>query len=186
MNDDLVLRKLLTCALGFLAMFLFGCASTAVRPATGDISFTLRWEGTADLDLHVEDPMGRLTSALAAYSPPDDRAVPARLVDGELVVDPDDAQQGVLDIDCNAGPDRICEHPIENVFWPTGSAPSGTYEIWVRLFQLLRDGSQVEFEIEVRQGKRVVRTFVGTVDDERRDSDRFRYRHLLATAATSH
>jgi len=36
---------------------LNGCATT--RPGTGDISFRLLWDGTADLDLHAEDPHGR-------------------------------------------------------------------------------------------------------------------------------
>lgn len=158
-----------------LALLLVGCASAPPRPGTGDLSFTLRWDGTADLDLHVEDPLGRRTSALSAYSPPEEDVLPADLKDGELLVSSETSQSGILDIDCNAAPDRLCERPLENVFWPSGTAPLGDYELWVLLFQRLRDGSSVPFVIEVRRGERVVHTFSGKLDDERRESKRFVY-----------
>ena len=159
----------------FSLALLCACASAPVKPGTGDVSFRLRWEGEADLDLHVLDPGGRATSALSAFSVPQSPAVEAQMIDGRLVATPELGEPGVLDIDCNAAPDRICQRPIENVYWPTGSAPIGTYSVWVELFQKLRDGSRIAFEIEVRRGETVVETYSGEVHDEEPHSPQFSY-----------
>jgi hypothetical protein len=80
----------------------------------GDIQATLRWSGPADLDLHVIDPAGE-----------------------EIYYNHvDSASGGHLDHDANANCNGIADddNPVENVFWPTGEAPAGTYTIWVKVF----------------------------------------------------
>lgn len=75
---------------------------------TGDVQVTLRWEGNADIDLHVIDPSGE------------------RIFFDE----PFAASGGQLDRDVIP-----CENsqfdPVENVFWPTGQSPNGTYTVEV-------------------------------------------------------
>lgn len=119
---------------------VLGC-SAHKRPGTGDIAFRLRWEGEADLDLHVEDPAGGHLQFLM----------------------PKSESGGILDIDCNAAPDRICSSPIENVFWPTGVAPAGTYKTWVELFQRPQEEVKVPFTLEILLGKTVAVAHRGVI-----------------------
>ncbi|HYN88710.1 MAG TPA: hypothetical protein VER55_09275, partial [Ardenticatenaceae bacterium] len=74
---------------------------------TGDVQVTLRWDNPADLDLHVVDPAGEEIS----YGHPVAQS------------------GGQLDVDANIG----CQDDlrVENVFWPSGGAPTGTYQVEV-------------------------------------------------------
>jgi hypothetical protein len=90
-----------------------GCASAPPQQlGTGDVSFRVVWDGKSDLDLHVSDPDGEHISHQHRRS----------------------ATGGILDVYCNA--DRMCSHPVENVYWPVGQAPRGRYRVWVRAHRL--------------------------------------------------
>jgi hypothetical protein len=81
---------------------------TGVTLGTGDVQVTLLWRGGADLDLHVIDPEGT-----------------------ELSFDnPSSPSGGTLDHDDRAGCATGGSH-AENVFWPTGGAPTGNYQVYV-------------------------------------------------------
>ena len=83
-----------------------------VTPAplgTGDVRVTLTWTGDCDLDLHVVDPTGFEIS----YG------------------DPSSPSGGQLDVDDIPDPGQTGTH-VENIFWPTGGAPSGSYSAFVR------------------------------------------------------
>lgn len=73
---------------------------------SGDVKVTLTWDTTADLDLYVTEPNGETISYLNRSS----------------------STGGQLDRD-----DRDGFGP-ENIFWPTGSAPSGQYSVTVKHF----------------------------------------------------
>ncbi|HEY5935296.1 MAG TPA: hypothetical protein VIU61_11690 [Kofleriaceae bacterium] len=79
-----------------------------VNVGTGDVQVSLSWDTSADVDLHVIDPAG------------DEVLWLERLV----------ASGGELDLDSNAGcsGDDVRN---ENVTWPVGGAPSGTYRVLV-------------------------------------------------------
>jgi uncharacterized protein YfaP (DUF2135 family) len=105
-----------------------GCVSSARRAAgTGDIAFRLLWQGPVDLDLHVTSPLDETIDFVRRTS----------------------ESGGRLDVDCNAAPDRMCPRPIENVFWPAGKAPPGTYEVWVELANLPGRKEEAERFVEV-------------------------------------
>ena len=72
---------------------------------TGDVQVTLRWGGGVDLDLHVIDPSGTEISYSSPTSP----------------------SGGQLDTDAQSD----CSACVENVFWPTGGAPTGEYQVFV-------------------------------------------------------
>ena len=97
--------KLLTLGLALLSV---ACASTTAQPGTGHVTFRLTWTGLADLDLYVRSPLGERVDFLH------------REVDSG----------GALDIDCNVRA-FLCAHPMENIFWPRGTAPPGSYKYWV-------------------------------------------------------
>lgn len=131
------------------------CASTGPRPGTGDVSFRLVWSGATDLDLYVLSPAGERVDFVF------------REVESG----------GRLDVDCNVRPTEVtpdgesplvlCEEPMENIFWPRGRAPHGTYRYWTVLAN--PEGLQAvdEFRLEVRSGQRVVRRHRGRVEELR-------------------
>lgn len=147
-----------------------GCAHQSLEPQTGDLSFRLLWNGDADLDLHVVDPQGRHTGIvmLGRERPPEELAALKRLYEAEQRGEKL-APGGVLDIDCNAGPDRMCRRPIENIFWQPGTAPRGAYRFWVLLFRTPVGGGEVPFTLEVRRGETVVESHRGSL--EQRDEE---------------
>jgi hypothetical protein len=127
-----------------------GCSAHR-RAGTGDVAFRLLWNGESDLDLYVVDPAGECI----------------------FFARPSSATGGVLDIDCNAGTDRLCTHPIENVFWPPGTAPAGTYTYWVDANSLINAEAPLAFELQLLRGKEVVWRHAGAVDDYRQERSAF-------------
>ncbi|HVR98355.1 MAG TPA: hypothetical protein VMW27_17200 [Thermoanaerobaculia bacterium] len=111
------------------------------KPGTGDIAFRLLWTGTSDLDLYVEDPAGSCIYFLGRRS----------------------ESGGILDIDCNAGEENMCPQPIENVYWPTGTAPPGTYKFWVNTNSLLPSEVPIPFELQLLRGRKVVWRHTGVI-----------------------
>ena len=79
---------------------------------TGDVQVTLEWESAADLDLAVVEPDGTETYF------------------GNRGPSP---SGGELDVDSNIGceDDDGVPGAVENIFWPTGDAPSGSYTVKV-------------------------------------------------------
>ncbi|MGE0705700.1 MAG: YfaP family protein [Vicinamibacterales bacterium] len=84
-----------------------GLPVSVIRVGTGDVQVTLSWDTDADVDLHVVAPNG----AEVYYANPA-------------------AAGGELDLDSNAGC-SIDGVRNENVTWPTGQAPAGTYTVRV-------------------------------------------------------
>ncbi len=75
----------------------------------GDVRVTLAWQGGSDLDLHVVDPSGE-----------------------EIYYDNPTSETGGV-LDTSTGP--TCEDGsttnVENVYWPAGTAPAGSYRVLV-------------------------------------------------------
>jgi hypothetical protein len=89
---------------------------------TGDVQVTLEWGSIADLDLAVIEP--DQTEIYYGASGPT-------------------ATGGQLDVDSNIGctDDDGIDGAVENVFWPTGDAPSGSYTVAVRGYSVDGCGS---------------------------------------------
>lgn len=127
-----VTRARLLAAAALAGLFLAGCRSVPTA-GTGDVAFRLLWHGRSDLDLHVEDPSG------------------VHIFYGQR----DAESGGRLDVDCNAGTGRLCPLPIENVFWPEGTAPPGSYRVWVRAHAVYPAEAPVDCELLLLEGERV-------------------------------
>ena len=165
------------CLLCLPAGLLGGCATS--RPGTGDISFRLLWQGTADLDLHVEGPHGRHVGTHMNWVGVTDPAERNRQFAEYMRLDEELSHlpKGILDIDCNADPERMCKQPIENIFWPKGTAPRGVYQVWVHHFQNVEGRNQpgdgaVDYRLEIRRGETVIKKVPGTVEPEAPTSER--------------
>lgn len=126
-----------------LSLGLAAClACSAHREAgTGDIAFRLVWDGQSDLDLYVEDPAGTCIFFGQRGS----------------------STGGLLDVDCNSGSDHLCEHPVENVYWPSGTAPVGPYLYWLEAHSVIPAEAPLHFELQLLQGPRVTWRHTGTV-----------------------
>lgn len=95
---------------------------------TGDVQVTLKWATADDLDLAVIDPSG----------------------DEVLYSNPRVASGGELDVDSNASCSQTNRSPVENVFWPTGGAPTGDYVAKVTFFARCQQSVQeVEFNLSL-------------------------------------
>ena len=112
---------------------------------TGDVRVTLTWQSTADLDLWVTDPYEE------------------RIFWGYR----ESSSGGLLDAD-----DRCTDHGFdgipggpENIYWPYGSAPYGTYIVEVNYYAACSGEGTTEWEVRViRDGHEEVLTGVISPD----------------------
>jgi hypothetical protein len=93
---------------------------------SGDVRVTLRWQGHANLNLHVTDPNGEAIWFGKAQS----------------------TSGGILDVDANGACEGFAQ-PVEIVDWPSGTAPSGTYEVRVIYFEACDNRTPVDYEVTI-------------------------------------
>ncbi|MGA9409505.1 MAG: hypothetical protein WBV78_03570 [Roseobacter sp.] len=101
----------------------------------GDLSFTLIWEGTDDLDLHSTCPSGETLFFLDKVR-----------------------CNGVMDLDMNSF--QVVPDPVENAYFT--DPLTGDYRIRVHLYRQREGSGPVSFTLQVREGERVT-TQKGTV-----------------------
>ena len=111
---------------------------------TGDVSFRLTWSGPQDLDLYVKEPDG--TTIYYGNRGPT-------------------ATRGQLDVDSNAGCSGPDQSPTENIFWPVGEAPHGSYEFYARRWSACTGTSTPSYTLRVFEGETVVKTYTGTMPE---------------------
>ncbi len=95
----------------------------AVEGGYGEIQVTLTWDSSADIDLYVKDPLEELIWFDNKTS----------------------ASGGRLDIDDTNG------YGPENIFWERNSAPSGTYQVFVKHYS----GNSANYSILVQAYGRI-------------------------------
>ena len=108
-----------------------------IQVGTGDVQVTLSWDSDSDVDLHVVDPNGEEVY----YS-------------NEQV-----SSGGQLDLDANAGC-NIADVRNENITWPVGTAPRGTYTVRVDYWSSC-DVPETNYTVLVNNGGNV-QVFTGT------------------------
>jgi hypothetical protein len=134
---------------GAAVLFLLYKALTAtpvikrIEPVlgTGDVQVTLRWDAPVDLDLHVIDPAGE------------------EIYYGNRT----SASGGNLDVDANGGCSSMMTNPVENVFWPTGGAPSGKYQVSVVYYMDCGYSGPVSYTVTIKQNNQPDRVLTGTI-----------------------
>ena len=142
-------KKRMLTLLVLIAVCLGLSSCSAHRQAgTGDVAFRLVWDGMSDLDLFVEDPAGGCI----------------------YFAQPKSESGGILDVDCNSGTDQICAKPIENVFWPPGTAPEGRYVYWINTNSLLEAETPLAYEVQILRGTRVVWRQPGSIQSYEQQS----------------
>jgi uncharacterized protein YfaP (DUF2135 family) len=72
------------------------------------------------------------------------------------------ADDGQLDVDCQCG--SCPQGGNENIYWETGTAPTGTFEYYVRYFGSCgSSGSSSNFTIRVLKNSEIIATRTGTL-----------------------
>ncbi len=114
----------------------------------GNPRFNLQFTNgnNVDLDLHVRTPNNT-----------------------EIYYGNPSAQNGSLDVDCICG---SCGNTgNENIFWTDGTAPSGTYKVWVYYFDDCGSSSATStYTLRVMQNNNVIATYTGTLSSSNRTS----------------
>lgn len=112
-------------------------------PSSGDVQILLSWNNYNDLDLICTDPNGETI-----------------FYKNRMV-----SSGGQLEIDMNVEyPDS--KNPIENIFWKSGTAPQGTYNVYLQYYQNHESNiNETPYEIEVRYGGKT-ESFKGTMREE--------------------
>lgn len=100
---------------------------------TGDVQITLIWNNTNDLDLWVTDPYG------------------TRIYYGNRRSN----SGGALDVDANPACNNPNPQPVENIYWPSGQAPTGTYTIEVHYYSTCESTVETPFVVRVLVDGRV-------------------------------
>jgi len=122
----------------------FTCQGGAcvLRGGNGEVQVTLRWDTDTDLDLHVLEPTAN-GSCEISYADPNRLGQPSMC-----------GAVGSLDLDSNAGC-AIDGVNVENVIYPPGPAPSGTYTVQVENFDACSVPGVLPFEVTVRANGQV-------------------------------
>lgn len=109
---------------------------------TGDVRVTLNWSDRADIDLHVIDPDGE-----------------------EIYYDNSiSSSGGILDIDNRCG-NFEWEKP-ENIYWPNGEAPIGSYKVSVVYYSDCNEAGPVKWYVEIYVDGDT-KTYSGTLNSEK-------------------
>jgi hypothetical protein len=101
-------------------------------PTSGDVQMLLSWDNYNDLDLLCKDPEGDMVYFK-------NRSV---------------TSGGELEFDMNVEyPDS--KHPTENIYWPNGKAPRGTYEVYLLYYKQHTPIKDTPYKITVKHGDKV-------------------------------
>lgn len=119
------------------------CGNRPEIPSTGDVQILLSWKNYNDLDLICTDPQGNTVY----YK---NKKVPSG---------------GQLEIDMNVE-DNDSKTPIENIYWPAGGAPNGTYNVYLVYYkQHEKDIIETPYTITAKHGD-VTEEFKGVINGE--------------------
>lgn len=108
------------------------CNATPEVPSTGDVQVLLSWDNYNDLDIACEAPNGEVVFFQNKFS----------------------SCGGKLEIDMNVEyPDS--KNPIENIYWPSGQAPKGKYNVYLIYYKQHESSKdETNYRITVKHGSK--------------------------------
>ncbi len=110
-------------------------------PSTGDVQILLSWNNYNDVDLRCVDPSGNDICYSKKTSP----------------------TGGQLEIDMNVSYPSS-RNPIENIYWPSGRAPQGTYKVYVTYYRK-HEGISAPYKVTVKYGSKT-EEYTGVLNNE--------------------
>jgi len=118
------------------------CDSRPETPSTGDVQILLSWNNYNDLDLVCTDPNNETV----------------------WFKNKNISSGGKLEIDMNVNyPDS--KTPIENIYWPTGGAPNGSYNVYLVYYKKHLEINETPYKITVKYGDKT-EVFTGKIKRE--------------------
>jgi hypothetical protein len=121
----------------------------------GNPRFNLQFTNSqnVDLDLYVKTPSGNVIS----YTNPT-------------------ANNGKLDVDCKCS---SCPNgPNENIYWVNGTAPTGTYQVYVKYYNKCSSASTFQpsdFTLRILNQSTIIQTFTGTLSTQNQTSSTYSF-----------
>jgi hypothetical protein len=112
------------------------------KARSGDIQISLIWDNHNDIDLHVK------------YN--------SRYINNKISwTNKSDSFGGFLDVDMNSVTSYRSDHPVENIFWPPGKAPKGTFKVYVHHYSCTGKDlkTPVKIMIKTNDSIKVINTF---------------------------
>ena len=137
---------------------IFRTAINVISVGSGDIQVNVQWDTDNDVDLHVISPL-----------------------DEHVFFGNQQAESGgQLDLDSNVGcpTDGIRN---ENIFWPTGSAPEGTFQIWLDDFSAGTCAAITNYTVVVSRNFEVFQVVQGRFEPNDPDGDNDLLGELITT-----
>jgi hypothetical protein len=113
-------------------------SATVTKVGAGDVQISLFWNTPSDVDLHVVGPSGEEIYYANRVS----------------------STGGTLDLDSNADC-QIDNINNENVTWPSGTSPSGTYRVLVDYWSSC-DADETDYVVTINVAGRAPQVFQGT------------------------
>jgi len=118
------------------------CDSRPETPSTGDVQILLSWDNYNDLDLVCTDPNNETV----------------------WFKNKNISSGGKLEIDMNVNyPDS--KTPIENIYWTSGSAPNGTYNVYLVYYKKHIEINETPYKITVKYADKT-EVFTGKIKRE--------------------
>lgn len=112
------------------------------KARSGDIQISLIWDNHNDIDLHVKYINGYTNNKISWVNKSDNFG-------------------GLLDVDMNSVTSYRSDHPVENIFWPSGKAPRGTFKVYVHHYTCTGKDlkTPVKIMIKTNDDIKVINTF---------------------------
>lgn len=112
------------------------------KPTSGDVQVLLSWNNYNDLDLLCTDPNG----------------------ESVFFKNRNVSSGGVFEIDMNVEyPDS--KKPIENIYWPNGKAPNGTYNVYVSYYKQHGTTNETPYSVKLKYGA-TIKNLSGVIKQE--------------------
>jgi hypothetical protein len=105
----------------------------------GDVQISMAWNTVDDIDLHVCFTAGNgLVDTINWMN---------RI--GQI-------STGMLDIDMNANSGFLQPHPVENIFWPHGSSPRGSFSVYVHFYRTWTGNNKVPVIVRIKNRDQII------------------------------
>jgi hypothetical protein len=102
---------------------------------TGDVQISIAWDTIDDIDVHVMVKSGNLMDSINW----------TRRVG---------RSGGILDVDMNANAPYLYQQPVENIFWPLGSSPSGIFVVYIHFYRSWTGKTQIPVLVRIQSGNK--------------------------------
>lgn len=99
----------------------------------GDIQISITWNTMDDIDLHVVFTTGNGLVDTINWQNRIGRV-----------------SAGMLDIDMNANSGFLQRNPVENIFWPHGSSPNGSFLVYIHFFRSWTGNNKVPVIVRIK------------------------------------